>query len=80
MAFQQKNNSGSLFKNDKKQTDKHPDYKGTAIVDGVNKNLAAWIRTSQTGKKYMSITIQDPEPKTGFDTIKDDQSGEDIPF
>lgn len=80
MAFQQKNNSGSLFKNDKKQTDKHPDYKGTAIVDGVNKNLAAWIRTSQTGKKYMSITIQDPQPKTGFDTIKDDQSGEDIPF
>ena len=80
MAFQQKNNSGSLFKNDKKQTDKHPDYKGTAIVDGVNKNLAAWIRTSQTGKKYMSITIQDPQPKTAFDTIKDDQSGEDIPF
>jgi len=80
MAFQQKNNSGSLFKNDKKQSDKHPDYKGTAIVDGVNKNIAAWIKTSQTGKKYMSLSIQDPQPKSGFDTIKDDQSGEDIPF
>ena len=80
MAFQQKNNSGTLYENKNKKTDKHPDYKGTAIVDGVNKNLAVWINTSQKGEKYMSIRIQDPQPKTGFDTIKDDQSGEDIPF
>ena len=80
MAFQQKNNSGTLYENKNKKTDKHPDYKGTAIVDGVNKNLAVWINTSQKGEKYMSIRIQDPQPKTGFYTIKDDQSGEDIPF
>jgi len=34
MAYEQKNNSGSLFRNDKKLTEKQPDYNGTVKVDG----------------------------------------------
>ena len=29
-----RNNSGYLFKNDKKETEKHPHYKGNITVDG----------------------------------------------
>ena len=29
-------------------------------VDGVDKELAAWIRTDQKGQKYMSLKVSDP--------------------
>ena len=35
MAFEQKPNTGSLFKNDRKESDTHPDYKGSALIDGL---------------------------------------------
>jgi len=35
MAYEQKDNSGSLFKNDRMTSDKSPEYKGTVLIDGV---------------------------------------------
>ena len=61
MAYEQRDNTGSLFKNEKKTQDNHPDYTGSAIVDGTPKRLAAWLKTAQSGKKYMSISIKDDE-------------------
>ena len=47
---------GVLFKNDHKQTEKQPDYKGTYTgPDGVEWELAAWLRTSRSGKRFMSL-------------------------
>jgi hypothetical protein len=34
MAYEHKENKGSLFKNDKKEEEKQPDYTGQANVDG----------------------------------------------
>jgi uncharacterized protein (DUF736 family) len=57
------NMSGVLFKNDKKGNDKRPDYRGTAVIDGVDLNISAWIKASQkTGDKFMSLRF---EPKQG---------------
>ena len=39
-----KDNSGVLFKNDKKETDKHPHYKGNITVDGKDYWLSAWVK------------------------------------
>jgi uncharacterized protein (DUF736 family) len=57
MAFEQHDLSGSLFRNDKKSSDKHPDYKGSVIVRGEEFWLAAWIKTGQNGKKFMSLAL-----------------------
>lgn len=51
---------GSLFKNDKKTTDSHPDYKGSAQINGEEFWLSAWVNTSKEGKKYMKLKF---EPK-----------------
>lgn len=56
-------NSGALFKNEKKSTDKHPDYTGSINVLGMEFWISAWIKTSQSGKKYMSLAVTKKEPK-----------------
>lgn len=59
MAYEQKPNTGSLFKNDRKETDSHPDYKGSALIDGLGECwLDAWINTSKDGTKYMSLKLK----------------------
>ena len=64
----QKNNAGVLFKNQYKTTDKQPDYKGDAIIDGQPKQISAWSNTSEKGLKYMSLTFQEPREQTEFKT------------
>lgn len=56
------NNSGVLFRNQKKQPgDKLPDYRGMAKVSGEKLEISAWINTSKKdGKKFMSLKFQKP--------------------
>lgn len=53
MAYEQKDNSGSLFKNDRKEKETHPDYKGTVKIGGVEYWQSAWVK-EVNGKKYFS--------------------------
>lgn len=55
-------NSGSLFKNTKKNAPNQPDYEGSALIDGVTKRIAAWIKTSKNGTTYMSLAFSEPQP------------------
>ncbi len=48
---------GVLFKNDRKESDNHPDYKGSAQVDGVDYWLSAWVKTGAKGK-FMSLSLK----------------------
>ena len=63
MAYEQKDNTGSLFKNDRKETDSHPDYKGSALLNGVEHWLDAWINTAKDGSKYMSVKFKPKEAR-----------------
>jgi uncharacterized protein (DUF736 family) len=51
-------NRGVLFKNEKKESDRHADYRGNINVDGKEFWLDAWIKTSKAGKKFMSLSIK----------------------
>ena len=58
--YEMKDMSGALFKNHDKQTDKHPDYRGRIMVEGVEYWLAAWINEAQSdGSKYMSLAVSE---------------------
>ena len=53
-------NRGVLFKNKYKEKDSQPDYKGDINVDGKELEIAAWIKTSKAGNKFMSLSVSEP--------------------
>ncbi len=63
MAEYDNTNRGTLFKNDRKSQENHPDYRGTINVNGVDKDISAWIKVAASGVKYLSIAASDPYVK-----------------
>ena len=56
-------NRGALFKNERKTEDQHADYNGSINVAGHDYWLNAWIKTSKTGKKFMSLSVKQKDGK-----------------
>lgn len=56
MSTYDNTNSGAIFKNDRKEKDTHPDYKGSLNVEGVEYWVSSWIKSGQKGK-FMSIAL-----------------------
>ena len=52
----QRMNSGVLFKNDRKETDRHPDYIGVIDINGTELSLSAWIKTGPKAK-FLSLSV-----------------------
>ena len=59
---QQKDMSGILFKNDRKEQGSHPDYKGSITVDGEEYWLSAWIKRGERGT-FMSLAAKPKEAR-----------------
>lgn len=51
-------NSGALFKNERKETEKHADYRGSLNVEGTDWWISAWLKTSKNGQKFMSLSVK----------------------
>jgi hypothetical protein len=80
MAYEQKPNTGAIFKNDKKGNEKAPDYKGSINVEGEDLDIALWLTESKKGEKFFSVKIQEkrkPEPKPEKTLT---EGKEDFPF
>lgn len=84
MAYEMKDFSGSLFKNDRREKDTHPNATGTALIDGVEYWVSAWTKKDKNGNPWQSLAFKKKDEagtmqvKSNKNTPKDDDS--DIPF
>ena len=56
--YKHKDDTGSLFGNDKREKETQPHAKGSAMIGGVEYWLSAWTNTTNDGKKYQSIKFE----------------------
>lgn len=93
MAYETKDNTGSLFRNNRKEKETHPDYSGTVRIDGHDMWISAWLREQKDGTKYFSLAFKNkdgtsarPSPEQKVQEFKDeakrvfDLDGDSIPF
>ena len=88
MAEYDNTNRGVLFKNDKGDNPQRPDYSGEINVNGVDMRLAAWIRESQKGTKFLSLSVSEKDAApvsttpdaSGMKKLSVDLGDDEIPF
>lgn len=54
MAYEHRPDSGSIFPNDRKTKDTQPDWRGSALIDGVDYWVSLWF-VEKNGKQRASL-------------------------
>lgn len=57
-------NRGSLFKNDKKTEEKHPDLSGSINIEGTEYWISGWSKVSKGGQKFLSLSVRQKQEQT----------------
>jgi hypothetical protein len=58
MSFQQRENSGSLFRDTQKAKPNDRDFSGSINVRGEEFWVSGWTKETKAGKKYLSLAIK----------------------
>jgi hypothetical protein len=80
MAYEMRDNTGTLFNNDRKERDTQPDKLGRCLIDGFEYRVAVWKRVSKGGREYEAVAftrVEDRVPTTKYETPADEDS---LPF
>ena len=83
MAEQYDNtNSFAMFKNEKGDNEARPDYTGTVTLEGGKEmRMAAWIRESKSGVKFLSGRLSEPQVQSSEANRNNARvEGDDVPF
>ena len=74
-------NTVVIFKNNKKEKDTHPEYRGTVNVEGKEYEISLWVKDGKAGK-FFSGKIQEPFKKeTELKSFSEKiNSGSNLPF
>jgi hypothetical protein len=79
MSYEQKENSGVLFKNNKKETPNQPDYTGTLKLSDGDYLLSAWVKDGKSGK-FLSLSVKKKDQLSGTVKNATSQNTNDLPF
>ena len=55
--YEQRELSGSLFRNTEKEQSNHSDYNGSCLINGTEYWMNAWLKEGKDGKKWMSFSF-----------------------
>jgi hypothetical protein len=85
MAYEMKPDSGSLFKNDKREKDTHANARGSALIGGVEYWIDAWTNETNSGDKYQSLKFKRKDaaggqPSRSQPAAGDTDLSDDVPF
>lgn len=58
MAYEQKDMTGSVFANSRKEKDTHPDRTGDCTIDGKKYWISGWVKQDKNGKQYLSLSFK----------------------
>lgn len=75
MAYEQKDNSGTLGTNKRKSKDTHPSHSGQCVIEGKAYWVSAWVKEGPTGK-FFSLAFKPKEEKPKVEEEFDSE----IPF
>ena len=66
MAYEMRPSSGSLFKNDRKEKETHPDLKGKVMLpNGEVRWVSAWKKKTAAGDTWLSLALGDLVQQAG---------------
>ena len=86
MAEFDNTNRATIFINEKKENEKHPDWSGTLNVEGKEYWISGWKKVSKGGKPFLSLSIREKQEQTRQSSqptrkaAKDDFESSDIPW
>jgi hypothetical protein len=63
MAYEMKELTGTLFDNNRKEKDTHPNKTGSCKIDGKEYWISAWIKYDDAGRERFSLAFKLKEEK-----------------
>jgi len=76
MAFEQRDNSRSLWVNDRKTADNHPDRTGTVMVSGKLYFINGWLKKTKDGQPYLSLSFKPKDDAIAADKSRAEMDDE----
>jgi hypothetical protein len=75
-------NRGTLYRNENKKEDNHPEYSGSLNVNGKDYWLSGWVKESKKdGKKFFSLSVKPKAKENPHAKPKvEDDMNDSIPF
>lgn len=78
---EQRDNSGAIFINERKEQDNHPDRTGSCMIGGREYWISGWIKQSGDKPPFLSLAFK-PKDVKPVDKLDGKRAGkrDDIPF
>ena len=84
MAWEVRDMSGSVFKNNRRDRDTSPNLTGSGMVFGKEVWINAWVKTDKNGEKWISFSFKEKEAKPQQDQAETKTAAQltddEIPF
>ena len=73
-GYQQRDNSGSLFKNNRREKDTQPNATGKAMIGGVMFEVSAWTKTDRNGNPWQSLSFKKADEAARREHVEETRS------